>query len=215
VKIPQVLAAGLLLAGCATAAPVTPTFNGSTTTCTYQVSGDSVRPVDPPNGTGVPTVGVATFVLKMSAGNVTITMNRPGAPCTIHSFENLAKQGFYDNTACHRLATSGFFMLQCGDPTGTGRGGPGYRYADELNPPPVYPAGTVAMANAGPDTNGSQFFLVFEDSQLPPAYTAFGTVDAASLEVLRTIARAGSDGGNPDGTGRPNMPATIVEVIGG
>ena len=90
-------------------------------------------------------------------------------------------------------------MLQCGDPTGTGSGGPGYSFEDELDGTEKYPAGTIAMANAGPDTNGSQFFLVYEDTELPPSYTTFGTIDDAGLDVVREVADAGVAGGAPDG----------------
>ena len=147
----------------------------------------------------------------MTGGAVTITGDRAAAPCTLHSFESLVKQKFYDDTACHRLSDSGMFMVQCGDPTGTGRGTPGYRYADEIAPGTSYPAGTVAMANAGPNTNGSQFFIIYSgEAQLSPDYTVFGQVDEASLKVLRTMAAAGHDNGYGDGTGRPLGPFRII-----
>ena len=87
-------------------------------------------------------------------------------------------------------------MLQCGDPSASGTGGPGYSFADELSGSETYPAGTLAMANSGPDTNGSQFFIVLADADLPPAYTVFGTVDAAGLKVAQDIE---ADGNGPDG----------------
>ena len=112
------------------------------------------------------------------------------APCTVNSFASLAQQGYFDNTPCHRLTTAPELgVLQCGDPSGTGTGGPGYRFPNEyptnqyrltdpaLQVPVLYPRGTLAMANAGPGTNGSQFFLVYRDSMLPPTYTVFGTID--------------------------------------
>ena len=121
----------------------------------------------------------------------------------MNNFVSLAQQGYFDGTPCHRLTTSPTLgVLQCGDPTGAGTGGPGYRFPNEyptnqyrltdpaLEPPVVYPRGTLAMANAGPGTNGSQFFLVYQDSQLPPTYTVFGTVDETGLAAVDKIAAA-------------------------
>lgn len=193
------------------ASAVEPTPVEDVVACTYAPSGEPARPVDPPEPTAVAS-GPASVTLSFDVGDVSISMDRAGAPCAIHSFESLAAQGFYTDTACHRLADNGLFMLQCGDPTGTGMGGPGYRFPDEVDPQATYPAGTVAMANAGPDTNGSQFFLVYQDSQLPPAYTILGQMDEASIGVVNRIAAEGQDGANADGTGRPNNAATITAV---
>lgn len=170
--------------------------------CEYPRDAQPVKPVDPPTTTDVPATGTLQVTVNMTEGPVTITMDRAAAPCTVHSFESLAKQGYFDGTSCHRLTDQGIYILQCGDPSGTGRGGPGYRYADELDsakalPPTqqpggvVYPAGSVAMANAGKNTNGSQFFFVWADSPLAPSYTYFGDVDAESLAVITTIASRG------------------------
>lgn len=150
--------------------------------------------------------------MTTNQGPVTLTLNRDAAPCTVHSFEALVKQDFFDDTQCHRLVDSGIFVLQCGDPTGTGRGGPGYRFADELGDTRGYPAGTVAMANSGADTNGSQFFLVYDGSELPPNYTVFGRMDEESRGVVARIAVEGQDGSNPDGTGKPNNEARIIDI---
>ena len=98
---------------------------------------------------------------------------------------SLATQGYFDGTICHRLTTleeSGIAVIQCGDPSGTGSGGPGYTFADETTGDEKYTAGVIAMANRGPDTNGSQFFIVYDDSPLPPDYTVFGSIDDASLK---------------------------------
>lgn len=187
-----------------------PGAQGDTVTCDYQPDGSPAE-VDPPEATA-PTSGVVEATLGFGSGDVTITMERAAAPCTTHSFESLAAQDFYTDTTCHRLADEGLFMLQCGDPTGTGMGGPGYQYADEVSEDTTYPAGTVAMANAGPDTNGSQFFLVFEDSPLPPAYTAFGTMDDDSVQVIRDIAAEGHDASNAPGDGTPHNDAVIETV---
>jgi peptidyl-prolyl cis-trans isomerase B (cyclophilin B) len=145
---------------------------------------------------------------------VAITLDRAKAPCAVRSFESLAEQGYFDQTSCHRLVDgNGLYILQCGDPTATGTGGPGYSFADELAGITGYPAGTVAMANAGPDTNGSQFFLVYEDSQLPASYTVFGTVDPAGLEDIRAIGMGGQDGSSgASGGGKPELPAEITSV---
>jgi peptidyl-prolyl cis-trans isomerase B (cyclophilin B) len=189
----------------------TPTAGaGGPGACEYTPSGTPAKPVDAPPTTAVPTSGTVTYALTMSSGVVKITMDRSKAPCTVNSFISLADQGFYDKTSCHRLADSGIFILQCGDPTGTGSGGPGYQYADETDGTEKYKAGVVAMANAGPDTNGSQFFLVWDDSALPPDYTILGTMDKAGREVVAGIASQGQDGTGGDGTGKPNAPAEII-----
>lgn len=161
------------------------------TGCQYPMGGDPAKPVDPPPTTDINNAGTATATLSLTAGDVEITLDRAATPCTVNSFESLATQGYFDDTACHRLTDYGIFVLQCGDPTGTGKGGPGYSFADETNDSMTYPAGTVAMANAGPDTNGSQFFLVWADTDLPPAYTVFGTMDQAGLDVVAGIAAQG------------------------
>jgi peptidyl-prolyl cis-trans isomerase B (cyclophilin B) len=183
--------------------------------CEYSVSGNPARPVMPPPSTDVPTSGTISYVLEMTNGKVTITLDRTKAPCTVNSFVSLADQGYFDNTKCHRLADSGIFILQCGDPTGTGKGGPGYEFADETDGTETYTEGTVAMANAGPGTNGSQFFLVWADSSSLdkiPNFTIFGKMNKASRDVVASMAEEGQDGSNPDGTGRPNNPSEITRV---
>ncbi|WP_370585922.1 peptidylprolyl isomerase [Tessaracoccus sp. MC1756] len=178
-----------------------PVSGENTTTCEYPSAGEPAKAVDAPATTGVPTQGEVTATLELTAGDVTITMDRAKAPCTVNSFVSLAEQGYFDDTVCHRLTDYGIFVLQCGDPSATGMGGPGYSYADELEPvkdlgQAAYPTGTVAMANAGPDTNGSQFFLVYADSQLAPDYTVFGTMDQAGIDVVGGIAAQGVDAGD-------------------
>lgn len=188
--------------------------NQETVACAYLAGGDSTSttPVDPPSTNDVPASGTFTQTLVMTAGEVRLTLDRAKAPCTVNSFNALAQQGFYNNTDCHRLVDTGIFILQCGDPSGTGHGGPGYRYADELSGNETYPAGTVAMANAGPDSNGSQFFIVWADSELPPSYTVFGTVDQESLLVIQGIAAKGV---SKDASPAPIAEAHIVEVRAG
>ncbi|GAA2179499.1 hypothetical protein GCM10009785_06350 [Brooklawnia cerclae] len=181
-----------------------------TALCVYEANGNPARPVDPPPSKDVPATGTVVYTLALSAGDVAVTMDRAKTPCTVNSFAALAKQGFYDDTACHRLIDQTIFILQCGDPTGTGTGGPGYVYADELTGSETYPAGTVAMANAEQaNTNGSQFFIVWADSPLPPTYTVFGTIDEPSLAVVQTIA---SRGVSRDESPKPIAPAVIERV---
>ncbi|MGD7731759.1 peptidylprolyl isomerase [Propionibacteriaceae bacterium G57] len=175
------------------ATEVVPT--GPTATCSYPASGGAARPVDLPDEQA-PNTGTLTATLEMAAGTVTITMPRENAPCAINSFQSLAEQGFYDDTKCHRLVDSGIFILQCGDPTASGTGGPGYAYADELKGTEKYTRGTVAMANRGKDTNGSQFFIVWSDSSLAADYTVLGTIDEASLVTIGKIASQGVDATN-------------------
>ena len=148
------------------------------------------------------------MTLNTNLGTIVIAMD-PGAPITDASMASLASDGYFDGTSCHRLTTEGIFVLQCGDPTGTGRGGPGYQIPDENLPPTEpnnYPAGTVAMANAGPNTNGSQFFIVYADTSLPAAYTVWGKV-TEGLGIVEQVAAAGVQGGGADGT--PAQPLTI------
>ncbi len=215
----------LLLAGCAggtTAEPapaasvsstVAPSAGAVSGDCSYPASGQPAVDVTPPAaGTDQPT-GEVQAVLQTSAGDIPLTLDGERTPCTVESFVSLAQQQYFSNTECHRLTTAGIYVLQCGDPTGTGRGGPGYRFDDELDGTETYPAGTVAMANAGPGTNGSQFFLVYEDTQLDPNYTVFGTMSPEGLAVVQSIAAGGVAGGARDGA--PANPVTITGVTVG
>ena len=212
--------AAVLLAGCGIPsgpAQPTPTAGGDSAPgqCAYEAAGDAGRPVEPPPTTGVASTGTLRYTLTMTEGPVTITLDQGRAPCTVNSFVSLARQGYFDKTRCHRLADSGIFVLQCGDPTGTGQGGPGYQFADETRGGESYVRGVVAMANAGPGTNGSQFFLVWDDStglDQSPNYTIFGTLDPASRDVVAEMAAEGQDGSSPDGTGRPNNPSEIIRA---
>jgi peptidyl-prolyl cis-trans isomerase B (cyclophilin B) len=135
------------------------------------------------------------------------------APETVNAMLWLADQGYFDSTLCHRLVTGGIKVLQCGDPTATGTGGPGFKIPDENLPAESgvnYPAGTVAMANAGPGTSGSQFFIVYEDTTLPPNYTIWGEV-GSGLDVVTKVAEAGVAGGGTDG--RPAAPIGIEAAV--
>ncbi|MFS0713470.1 peptidylprolyl isomerase [Microbacterium sp. 2P01SA-2] len=205
----------LALAGCASSpAPADPDTMPTAETvpdgaCAYVEAAGGVRDVELPPAEAEVT-GQVSAVLQTSAGDIPMTLDADRTPCTVGSFVSLAEQGYYDDSPCHRLTTSGIFVLQCGDPSGTGRGGPGYNYADELDGSETYPAGTVAMANAGPNTNGSQFFLVYEETPLPAKYTVFGTLDEAGLAVVREVAAAGAEGGAADGA--PATPVTITGI---
>ncbi|MEU4088157.1 peptidylprolyl isomerase [Streptomyces aureus] len=156
----------------------------------------------------------AAYTMKMATtcGDIDIALKASAAPHTVNSFDFLAGKGYFDHTKCHRLTTNGIYVLQCGDPTAKGDGGPGYTLPDENLKDTslkgnVYPAGTIAMANTGQKhTGGSQFFLVYQDSQLPPSYTPFGTISKSGLTVLKKIAGAGESTGQGDGA--PN--ATVV-----
>jgi peptidyl-prolyl cis-trans isomerase B (cyclophilin B) len=179
-------------------------------TCTYNPDGmDPAKKVDPPPAEPTET-GKVDVTLDTNVGAINATLDAATAPCTVNSFTSLAKQGYFDETKCHRLTTQGIYVLQCGDPTGTGMGGPGYQYDDELSGSETYGAGTLAMANAGPGTNGSQFFIVFDDSQLPPSYTVFGKVDAAGIKTVQKVAAKGTETGTPDGP--PKQPVEIAAV---
>jgi peptidyl-prolyl cis-trans isomerase B (cyclophilin B) len=164
-----------------------------------------------------------TIIAAGRPGELQLRLDNAKAPCTVNSFVSLARQKFFDGTPCHRLTSNrSLSVLQCGDPTGSGRGGPGYTFADEyptnqfavdhpgLEVPVRYPRGSLVMANAGPDTNGSQFFIVWKDSKLPPTYTAFGSVDAAGMAVVDQIAEAGVTGRNLDG--RPAQPVIVTGI---
>ena len=179
--------------GSSAAAPAQSAAPG-TVTCEYRPGGTPAKPVDAPDGTNVPATGTASYVIDFGDAKVNVTLDREAAPCTVHSFVSLAEQGYFDDTECHRLVDYGIFILQCGDPTATGTGGPGYTIPDELVPEPTYPAGTVAMAKRQPpNTGGAQFFLVWADTPLPPEYTVFGTMDQAGLDVVGGIAAQGVD----------------------
>ncbi len=198
-----------MMAACAGTSTSTTAAPGAQATCSYPADGPAAKPATPPAGTE-PDTGSVTATIGLPGGEVKILMDRSKTPCTIGSFVHLATSGYFDDTKCHRLTTSAALqVLQCGDPSGQGSGGPGYSFADETNPSMRYPTGTVAMANAGANTNGSQFFLVYGDSQLQPDYTVFGTI-TAGLDVLTKIAAVGVSGGGQDGA--PASAVTISKV---
>ncbi|WP_409434313.1 peptidylprolyl isomerase [Mycobacterium sp. SMC-14] len=189
--------------------------------CQYPKARPATKPVEPPRSGKVPTDPAEVSVSMMTdQGPIGLMLTNAQSPCTVNSFISLAAKDFFSGTQCHRLTTSPMLsVLQCGDPAGDGTGGPGYEFDNEYptdqyslgdraaQQPVTYPRGTVAMANAGPGTNGSQFFLVYKDSMLPPQYTVFGKIQDDGLATLDKIAAAGVQGGGEDGP-----PATKVTV---
>jgi peptidyl-prolyl cis-trans isomerase B (cyclophilin B) len=175
--------------------------------------------------------GVKTMTIGLGQGTVTAKLDPTKAPCTVNSISYLAGKNFFNNTTCHRVTDA---ILQCGDPGNppTGSGGPTFRFPNENVPAPiapssdpsapasadpgtgnaVYPMGTVAMAHSSqPDSNSSQFFLVFKDTQFPADYTIFGTI-TGGLDVLQKIGAAGTDNGSPDGKPKNEVKISTLTV---
>jgi peptidyl-prolyl cis-trans isomerase B (cyclophilin B) len=193
--------------------------------CSYPATATPpAKAVTLPRTGAVPTVpAVIRASMGTDDGPIALTLDNGKAPCTVNSFVSLAQQGFFDNTPCHRLTTERqMAVLQCGDPTGSGTGGPGYRFVNEyptnqyrpfdpaLKDPVIYPRGSLVMANSGPDTNGSQFFIVYRDTVLPPTYTVFGSVDETGLRIVDNVASSGVIGSGDDG--QPKEPLTITDI---
>lgn len=148
--------------------------------------------------------------VKTSCGEVVIELLADKAPTTVNSFNFLASKKYFDGTRCHRILTGADSVLQCGDPTATGGGDPGYKFKDENLPPAgdgtyIYPAGTVAMANSGANTNGSQFFFVVKDSPFPPSYSVFGKI-AKGQDVLDKLLAIGAEPGS-------DIPAPAQDIF--
>jgi peptidyl-prolyl cis-trans isomerase B (cyclophilin B) len=186
------------------------TAPNGTVQCAYVAKPPATRNVGLPPHTADAT---ATYqaTIQTNRGSIVINLLNSKAPCTVNSFAFLAGKKYFNNTPCHRLVTTGIYVLQCGDPSGTGSGGPGYEFPDENLAGATYPAATVAMANSGANTNGSQFFMVYKNSPLPPSYTPFGTI-VSGLNVLQAVAKAGSDNSNGSGDGHPKEKVTIESV---
>ena len=180
-------------------------------TCSYPASGTPAHNVGkPPAKPDYRASYQAT--IHTNRGDVVIHLLNSKATCTVNSFVYLAAKKYFNNTNCHRLTTTRTpFVLQCGDPTGTGRGGPGYKFNDENLAGAKYTQGTVAMANSGPNTNGSQFFLVYQNSKLAPSYPPFGRV-VKGLGIIQHVAKAGSDNANGHGDGHPKEKVVIESV---
>ena len=194
---------------------------GPASRCTYTRSGTAARNVGTPPAT--PAAGLANGSTRYQAtihtnrGNIAVSLAAGKATCTVNSFAYLAQKAFFSGTKCHRLTTSGIYVLQCGDPTGTGTGGPGYAFANEVKADSTsgtatFPAGTLAMAHSSqPNSNGSQFFVVYQATQLPRDYTPFGTI-TSGLDIVRNVAKAGTDNANGQGDGHPKQGVVIDSV---
>ena len=214
----------LVMTGCSSAtdqnqAASTPS-SSATASAGLTSSSDLQSLCEPASATGhaAPAVGSPTkylakkkysFTLVTNCGDIEFEADAAKAPATVTSMGFLANAQYFDGTLCHRLTTSGIFVLQCGDPTATGAGGPGFTFSDENLPTQSgvnYPKGTVAMANSGPNTNGSQFFLVYADTTLGPNYTIWGTI-TKGMDILEKIAANGTSDGGPDGS--PKFPIEI------
>ena len=215
-----VAATALLLAGCGSGDAI---YSGA-----QESSGSSLECAEPPAAPTQPLQftqadlpepmsgdpATVTATITTTCGDIELELLAADAPQTVASFAFLAGEGYWDDSACHRLTTSGIFVLQCGDPTGTGSGNPGYGYGIENAPADgVYPPGTLAMARTqDPESNGGQFFVVFADTQLPTqggGYSVFGTV-TSGLEIVQAVAAAGAEG--PRGDGAPKQPISILSV---
>lgn len=200
--------------------------SASPTTCSYlpltdptaspkQVLPTTIKNVGTPPA-GEKRTGTQTMTITTNLGVITVQVQTAKAPCAANSFTYLASKKFFDNTKCHRLVTSNIYVLQCGDPSATGTGGPNYRYLEENLPTdqrPTYPAGTVAIANSGSAaSSGSQFFIVYQDTTAISAnYTVLGTV-TSGLDIVKKVAAGGvipDPKAQEPGDGAPKTPITI------
>lgn len=188
--------------------PSTPLVDGCTTAITPRA--DNITFTSAPTETSP----AEEIVFDTNCGEIAIQTDA-NAPKTVGVLSYLAQNKFYDAIKCHRLTTDGIYVLQCGDPAGNGSGGPGFNFEDENLPTAdstgsaIYPRGTVAMANSGPNTNGSQFFLVYQDSPLPPNYSVWGTIKTG-LDRIDAIAAAGTTAGSD---GPPAQEVVIRSAI--
>jgi cyclophilin family peptidyl-prolyl cis-trans isomerase len=189
--------------------PVAQTRAGAAT-CTYPpANNENVKSVGTPP-TRVPAGQPTKATIKTNLGTLELTLDPAAAPCTVNSLAFLVGKGFYNGTSCHRLTTNPTLkVLQCGDPTGTGAGGPSYMFANENTSGVSYSRGTVAMANAGPNTNGSQFFILYDDApDLQADYPVFGKV-TSGMDIIDRVAEGGTKTGADDGP--PKQRVTITE----
>jgi len=211
-KVVKTLATSTILTICSlyfpTVAVAAPTKKPAPVICKpTNAKAHTVKNITPPEVK--PPFKNRTFTFTTNCGDIVIQANGKGAPITVTALAALANGGFYNKTFCHRLVTDEIYVLQCGDPTGTGRGGPNFTYRDENLPQAVeanYPAGTVAMANSGANTNGSQFFIVYEDTSMNPNYTIWGRV-IKGLEIVKAIAKEGVVDGTSNG-----MPKQMIAI---
>jgi peptidyl-prolyl cis-trans isomerase B (cyclophilin B) len=209
-------------ASSSSSAGTSPASSGTTkagnVSCDWQTGSQAAKKVNLPSATAS-TKGTVPVTVHTTEGDMSFTLNRSEAPCTVASFVSLVKQKYYDDTPCHRLVTSGIYVLQCGDPTGSGTGGPGYTIPDEATGSEQYPAGTIAMARSSQaHSGGSQFFIVYKDSPNlvqnlgKLQYTIFGTV-SKGLSVVDKVAAAGTTNGSTDGA--PKLPIKLTTLTTG
>ncbi|MFZ2530286.1 MAG: peptidylprolyl isomerase [Rhodococcus sp. (in: high G+C Gram-positive bacteria)] len=197
---------------------------GPTVECRYVPGGPATPRAEFSEVAPVATAGTVKMTLETTIGPIPLVLDRAKAPCAVNSFINLARQGFFNRSACDQLVDGpGTRLFTCGDPTGTGAGGPGYQFADEYPvtstshsngflTPALYPRGTLAMASDGrADSNGSRFLLIFDDSVLLEQYTIFGTIDESALPPLAAAAGSGVESGS-FGRGKPVTPVVINRV---
>jgi peptidyl-prolyl cis-trans isomerase B (cyclophilin B) len=220
------------------AASSSPSASAAAVSCQYTPNPDpsaspapsanpGLRNVGTPATTGIPTSGTQDLVLNTNLGQIKVQMDLTKAPCTSASMAYLASKKFFDGSSCTRLNNGGdTHILQCGDPSGTGNGGPTYTVPDENLPTdqrPAYVAGQVAMWNNAPNASGSQFFIVLDDTDMTAQYTVFGKV-TQGLDVAKKVASGGEDGAfasaAPDGTpalggGHPKTKLTFTSVTAG
>ena len=216
-KVVKTLATSTILTICTlyfpTGAVAAPTKKPAPVICKpTNAKAHTVKNITPPEVK--PPFKNRTFTFTTNCGEIVIQANGKSAPITVTALAALANGGFYNKTFCHRLVTDEIYVLQCGDPTGTGRGGPNFTYRAENLPQAVeanYPAGTVAMANNGANTNGSQFFIVYEDTSMNPNYTIWGRV-TKGLEIVRAIAEAGVADGTSEGLPKQMIAIERVRV---
>lgn len=193
------------------AASAIPAADEPASHCTYTASQPAARQAGLPPAKPDHTASYRATI-RTNRGTMVMNLLNSKATCTVNSFVHLAARGFFSKTPCHRLTTKGIYVLQCGDPTGQGSGGPGYKFASENLAGAKYTTGTVAMANSGPGTNGSQFFIVYRNSlTLPASYTPFGKV-ASGLGIIQNVAKAGTDNANGAGDGHPKEKVVIKSV---
>ena len=216
-KVVKTLATSTILTICTlyfpTGAVAAPTKKPAPVICKpTNAKAHTVKNITPPEVK--PPIKNRTFTFTTNCGEIVIQANGKSAPITVTALAALANGGFYNKTLCHRLTTNIIYVLQCGDPTGTGMGKPNFSYRDENLPQAVqtnYPAGTVAMANSGANTNGSQFFIVYEDTSMDPDYTIWGRV-IKGLEIVRAIAEAGVADGSTNGMPKQTIAIEKVRV---
>ena len=195
-----------------TVAPGTTVFSYGTTDCPPATGAtEPQRTFTAPFKQCIDVAKTYTAVIKTNKGDLTVQFDPVKAPGTVNNFVSLALNKYFDGVPCHRIIPD--FVVQCGDPTGTGTGGPGYKFADELPASGEYKVGSLAMANSGPNTNGSQFFIITgsQGVALPPSYSLFGEVTAGADTTLEALDAAGTAAGTP--TKEPVLIQSVTVTV--